>query len=196
MGSYRARGKRSSRTFHRYRRTGHYSACDAVATPCCSNSSHYKRDLFYTDVKLFVDQARFRRVLDDVATIIGCTRSNLHVAFGQGLVVGRIQFEEDGDYIDCTKMGVRARRFHLTLTRLKTLPAMPNSFCWSERSSLHENGGKSSTVRSLILVPFCIGGLTHAVSFFFLQEDRFYNRYPCIVMTAKANLMLPLPCSE
>lgn len=66
-----------------------------------------KRDLFYTDVKLFVDQSDSDGVLDDVATLIGCTRSNLHVvASDKGLVVGRINFEEDGDYIDCTKMGV------------------------------------------------------------------------------------------
>jgi meiotic recombination protein SPO11 len=66
-----------------------------------------KRDLFYTDVKLFVDQAESDGVLDDVATMIGCTRSNLHVvASDKGLVVGRIYFEEDGDPIDCTKMGV------------------------------------------------------------------------------------------
>lgn len=66
-----------------------------------------KRDLFYTDVKLFVDQSESDVVLDDVATMIGCTRSNLHVvASDKGLVVGRIQFEEDGDPIDCTRMGV------------------------------------------------------------------------------------------
>jgi meiotic recombination protein SPO11 len=66
-----------------------------------------KRDLFYTDVKLFVDQAESDGVLDDIATMIGCTRSNLHVvASDKGLVVGRIQFEEDGDPIDCTRMGV------------------------------------------------------------------------------------------
>ena len=66
-----------------------------------------KRDLFYTDVKLFVDQAESDGVLDDVATMIGCTRSNLNVvASDKGLVVGRIQFEEDGDPIDCTRMGV------------------------------------------------------------------------------------------
>ena len=101
-----------------------------------------KRDLFYTDVKLFVDQAESDGVLDDVATMIGCTRSNLHVvASDKGLVVGRyaalerktpsgcnarpflslflffsffcvllsvlgrIQFEEDGDPIDCTRYG-------------------------------------------------------------------------------------------
>lgn len=39
--------------------------------------------------------------------MVGCTRSNLHVvASDKGLVVGRVQFLEDGDYIDCTKMGV------------------------------------------------------------------------------------------
>jgi meiotic recombination protein SPO11 len=66
-----------------------------------------KRDLFYTDVKLFVDQSESDNVLDDVATMIGCTRSNLHVvASDKGLVVGRIQFNEDGDEIDCTRMGV------------------------------------------------------------------------------------------
>ena len=66
-----------------------------------------KRDLFYTDVKLFVDQSESDGVLDDVATMIGCTRSNLHVvASDKGLVVGRISFFEDGDFIDCTKMGV------------------------------------------------------------------------------------------
>ncbi len=66
-----------------------------------------KRDLFYTDVKLFVDQAESDGVLDDVATMVGCTRSSLHVvASDKGLVVGRIRFEEDGDEIDCTKMGV------------------------------------------------------------------------------------------
>ena len=66
-----------------------------------------KRDLFYTDVKLFVDQSESDNVLDDAAWMVGCTRSNLHVvASDKGLVVGRIQFTEDGDEIDCTKMGV------------------------------------------------------------------------------------------
>jgi meiotic recombination protein SPO11 len=39
--------------------------------------------------------------------MIRCTGSNLHVvASDKGLVVGRISFYEDGDFIDCTKMGV------------------------------------------------------------------------------------------
>lgn len=66
-----------------------------------------KRDLFYTDVKLFKDQIESDTVLDDVACMIGCTRTSLNVvASDKGLVVGRIQYREAGDYIDCTKMGV------------------------------------------------------------------------------------------
>ena len=70
-----------------------------------------KRDLFYTDVKLFKKQEESDAVLDDVAATIGCPRTCLHVvAADKGLVVGRISFREDGDLIDCTRMGARAWR--------------------------------------------------------------------------------------
>ena len=76
-----------------------------------------KRDLFYTDVKLFVQQTDSDGVLDDVATMAGCTRSNLNVvASDKGLVVGRVQFEEDGDEIDCTKVRRRGGRWRRRAT--------------------------------------------------------------------------------
>lgn len=37
-----------------------------------------KRDLFYTDVKLFEEQGQSDSVLDDMACMLGCTRSSLH----------------------------------------------------------------------------------------------------------------------
>jgi DNA topoisomerase VI subunit A len=37
-----------------------------------------RRDLFYTDVKLFGKQANTDDILDDVACIVGCTRSSLN----------------------------------------------------------------------------------------------------------------------
>lgn len=81
-----------------------------------------KRDLFYTDVKLFVDQAESDGVLDDVATMIGCTRSNLHVvASDKGLVVGRVQFVEDGDPIDCTRMGVGGKAIPPYIDKIENL---------------------------------------------------------------------------
>ena len=37
-----------------------------------------KRDLFYTDVRLFRDQRESDPILDDVACMLGCTRSSLN----------------------------------------------------------------------------------------------------------------------
>lgn len=78
--------------------------------------SHSSHCIASFSVKLFVDQSDSDGVLDDVATMIGCTRSNLHVvASDKGLVVGRINFYEDGDFIDCTKMGVGGKVCNRTL---------------------------------------------------------------------------------
>ena len=46
-------------------------------------------------------------MLDDLSCMLGCTRSSLHVvASEKGVVVGRLTFREDGDFIDCARMGV------------------------------------------------------------------------------------------
>lgn len=84
----------------------HFDDCDIQVV---NKKIHItKRDLFYTDVKLFKKQEESDGVLDDVACMIGCTRTNLNVvASDKGVVVGRVTFREDGDFIDCTKMGVR-----------------------------------------------------------------------------------------
>eukprot|EP01052_Picozoa_sp_SAG31_P012534 SAG31_NODE_735_length_12488_cov_7.086044_8_plen_136_part_00 len=66
-----------------------------------------KRDLFYTDVKLFQQQSESDDVLNDVACMVGCTRNSLNVcASDKGVVIGRVQFREKGDFIDCTRMGL------------------------------------------------------------------------------------------
>jgi meiotic recombination protein SPO11 len=117
-----------------------------------------KRDLFYTDVKLFVDQAESDGVLDDVATMIGCTRSNLHVvASDKGLVVGRIQFEEDGDPIDCTRMGVGGKAIPPYIDKIENI---------------------QSDAEFILLVE-------KEAAYMRMAEDRFYHKYPCIVITAK-----------
>lgn len=117
-----------------------------------------KRDLFYTDVKLFVDQAESDGVLDDVACMIGCTRSNLHVvASDKGLVVGRIQFEEDGDYIDCTRMGVGGKAIPPYIDKIENI---------------------TSDAEFILLVE-------KEAAYMRMAEDRFYHRYPCIIITAK-----------
>lgn len=92
----------------------------ALVLELCGRGIHVtKRDLFYTDVKLFRQQAESDDVLDDVACMVGCTRSSLHVvAAEKGIVVGRVIFEDDGDTIDCTKMGVGGKAIPPSIDRV------------------------------------------------------------------------------
>ncbi|CAL9187850.1 unnamed protein product [Musa hybrid cultivar] len=117
-----------------------------------------KRDLFYTDVKLFQDQSQSDAVLDDVSCMLGCTRSSLHVvASEKGVVVGRLVFTDDGDRIDCTKMGIGGKAIPPNIDRV---------------------GNLESDALFILLVE-------KDAAFMRLAEDRFYNRFPCIIVTAK-----------
>lgn len=125
----------------------------------CTKRIHVtKRDLFYTDVKLFEDQGNSDAVLDDIACMLGCTRSSLNVvASEKGVVVGRLTFQEDGDPIDCRRMGVGG----------KAIPP---------------NIDKVTNIQSDALFVLLV---EKDAAFMRLAEDRFYNTYPCIIITAK-----------
>uniref|UniRef100_A0A7R9VR90 DNA topoisomerase 6 subunit A n=1 Tax=Chlamydomonas euryale TaxID=1486919 RepID=A0A7R9VR90_9CHLO len=117
-----------------------------------------KRDLFYTDVKLFEDQGQSDTILDDLACMLGCTRSSLNVvASEKGVVVGRLQFEEDGDAIDCCRMGIGGKAIPPNVDKVAKL---------------------QSDALFILLVE-------KDAAFMRLAEDRFYNTYPCIILTAK-----------
>lgn len=73
-------------------------------------------------MKLFKGQNESDAVLDDVACLAGCTRTSLHVvASEKGVVVGRLQFREDGDEIDCSKMGVGGKAIPPYIDRITDL---------------------------------------------------------------------------
>ncbi|XP_077214116.1 spo11/DNA topoisomerase VI, subunit A protein [Tasmannia lanceolata] len=125
---------------------------------CLKNIHVTKRDLFYTDVKLFQDQSQSDSVLDDVSCMLGCTRSSLNVvASEKGVVVGRLIFSDDGDIIDCTKMGVGGKAIPPNIDRVSDM---------------------ESDALFILLVE-------KDAAFMRLAEDRFYNRFPCIIVTAK-----------
>ena len=124
-----------------------------------------KRDLFYTDVKLFRDQSESDPILDDVATLLNCTRSNLHVvASDKGLVVGCLSFTEDGDVLDCTKMGVSGKAIPPFVDRVQDIVSPANA--------------ETPAAEFILLVE-------KEAAYLRLAEDRFYLRYPCILITAK-----------
>ena len=117
-----------------------------------------KRDLFYSDVNLFKNQRQSDSMLDDVAVMLGCTRSSLHVvASEKGVVIGQLKFVEAGDVIDCTKMGVGAKGIPPHLDKVTNI---------------------QSDAEFILLVE-------KDAAFMRLAEDRFYNKYKCIIITAK-----------
>ncbi|KAL7092025.1 hypothetical protein ACP275_12G140000 [Erythranthe tilingii] len=125
---------------------------------CLKNIHVTKRDLFYTDVKLFQDQSHSDAILDDVSCILGCTRSSLNVvAAEKGVVVGRLIFSDNGDMIDCTKMGMGGKAIPPNIDRV---------------------GDMQSDALFILLVE-------KDAAYMRLAEDRFYNRFPCIIVTAK-----------
>lgn len=117
-----------------------------------------KRDLFYTDVKLFEDQVQSDAVLDDISCMLGCTRSSLHVvASEKGIVVGRLTFSEDGDPIDCRRMGIGGKAIPPHIDKVTDIQSDASFILLVEKDA----------------------------AFMRLAEDRFYNQYPCIIITAK-----------
>jgi meiotic recombination protein SPO11 len=79
------------------------------------------------------------------------------VASDKGLVVGRIQFEEDGDFIDCTKMGVGGKAIPPYIDKIDNVVSDAEFILLVEKEAAYMR----------------------------MAEDRFYNKYPCIVITAK-----------
>jgi meiotic recombination protein SPO11 len=85
--------------------------------------------------------------------MIGCNRCNLLViADERGLVVGRLLFEDNGDLIGCSKMGIGG----------KAIPPI-------------NVGSMSSNALFVLLVE-------KDATFMRLVEDKFYDRFPCIII--------------
>jgi meiotic recombination protein SPO11 len=125
---------------------------------CMKGIHATKRDVFYTDVKLFKTQNESDDVLNDVACMIGSTRNSLNVvASDKGVVIGRVRFREAGNLIDCSQMGIGG----------KAIPAHADCITDIEGDA-----------EFVLLVE-------KDAAFMRLAEDRFYNTYPCMIITAK-----------
>jgi meiotic recombination protein SPO11 len=93
-----------------------------VREMCVKGIHSTKRDLFYADVKLFEKQGNSDGILEELAVMFGCTRQSLMVtASEKGVVVGRIQFNDDDDVIDCTKMGRSGKNIPSYIDRVSNI---------------------------------------------------------------------------
>ena len=117
--------------------------------------------------------------------LIACGADALCAAFFCR-VIGRVQFRENGDLIDCAKMGVGGK-------------AIPSSADYiTDITGEHRGGTPVLAARAdwlrhtcMMIAFYCAGDAEFVLlvekdaAFMRLAEDRFYNDYPCIIITAK-----------
>ncbi len=116
-----------------------------------------KREVFYTDVALFEDQNRGSDpLIEDSAVLLGTYRKNTHVtANDRGLVVGRVSYLDNGDLIDCTKQGSSGKNVNPMQDHITDLESDAEFILVVEKQA----------------------------AFLRLAEDKFYEKYPCVILT-------------
>lgn len=121
------------------------------------NIHQTKRDLFYMSVNEFENQNTSDNLIEDIGAMLQVTRPSLNInASAKGAVVGHLQYNEVGDFIDCTKIGAS--------------------------KSISPNIDDITNMQSdaeLVLI------IEKEAIFSRLAEDRFFDYVPSIIITAK-----------
>jgi meiotic recombination protein SPO11 len=117
-----------------------------------------KREIFYTDVKLFQDQKNSDKSIEDVATMLYTTRNSTHVvASARGSCVGRLRIRDKNDIIDLEGLGSGGWGISPMLDNIEILESDAEFILVVEKDA--------AMMR--------------------LAEARFWKDYPCIILTAQ-----------
>jgi meiotic recombination protein SPO11 len=117
-----------------------------------------KREIFYSDVKLFKDQKNSDKSIEDAATMLYTTRNSTHVvAAARGSCVGRLRIRDRNDIIDLERLG---------------------SGGWSISPMLDNIEIIESDAEFILVVE-------KDAAMMRLAEARFWRDFPCIILTAQ-----------
>ncbi|MHA1437664.1 MAG: hypothetical protein ACTSPD_08800 [Promethearchaeota archaeon] len=117
-----------------------------------------KREIYYTDVKLFLEQKNSDKSIEDVATMLYTTRNATHiVAAPKGTCVGRLRIRDRNDIIDLEGLG---------------------SGGWTISPMLDEIEILESDAEFILVIE-------KDAAMMRLAEGRFWRKYPCILLTAQ-----------
>jgi len=117
-----------------------------------------KREIFYTDVKLFRDQKNSDKSIEDVATMLYTTRNATHVvAAPKGSCVGRLRIRDRNDIIDLEGLGSGGWTISPMLDNIEILESDAEFILVIEKDA--------AMMR--------------------LAEARFWRKHPCILLTAQ-----------
>ena len=117
-----------------------------------------KREIFYSDVKLFSEQKNSDKSIEDLATMLYTTRNSTHVvASAKGSCIGRLRIRDKSDIIDLEGLGSGGWTISPMLDNIEILESDAEFILVVEKDA--------AMIR--------------------LAEARFWRRYPCIILTAK-----------
>jgi meiotic recombination protein SPO11 len=117
-----------------------------------------KREIYYTDVKLFGDQKNSDKSIEDAATMLYTTRNSTHiVAAPKGSCVGRLRIRDKNDIIDLEGLGSGGWTISPMLDNIEILESDAEFILVIEKDA--------AMMR--------------------LAEARFWRKYPCILVTAQ-----------
>lgn len=118
-----------------------------------------KREIYYSDVELFAkDQTNCDKIIEDLATLLKTIRNSTHiVASVKGMAIGKLRIRDSGEVIDLTKMGTGGWSITPFLDKIEILDSDAEFIFVVEKDA--------AVLR--------------------LTEKKFWNEYPCIILTAK-----------
>jgi meiotic recombination protein SPO11 len=117
-----------------------------------------KREIFYSDVKLFGEQKNSDKTIEDIATMLYTTRNSTHiVASAKGSCIGRLRIRDKNDIIDLEGLGSGGWTISPMLDNIEILESDAEFILVVEKDA--------AMIR--------------------LAEARFWRKYPCIILTAK-----------
>jgi len=117
-----------------------------------------KREIFYSDVKLFQDQKNSDKSIEDVATMLYTTRNATHiVASAKGSCIGRLRIRDKNDIIDLEGLGSGGWTISPMLDNIEIIESDAEFIIVVEKDA--------AMIR--------------------LSEARFWREFPCIILTAK-----------
>ncbi|MFX1356515.1 MAG: hypothetical protein ACFFA8_04450 [Promethearchaeota archaeon] len=117
-----------------------------------------KREIFYTDVNLFGEQKNSDKSIEDIATMLYTSRNSTHiVAAPRGSCVGRLRIRDRTDIIDLEAQGSGGWTISPFLDQIEILESDAEFILVIEKNA--------AMMR--------------------LAEDRFWRKYPCILITAQ-----------
>ncbi|MFX0179993.1 MAG: hypothetical protein ACFE78_07365 [Candidatus Hodarchaeota archaeon] len=130
-----------------------------VVTELLNENLHAtKREVFYTDVNLFSEQKNSDKSIEDVSTMLYTSRNSTHiVAAPRGSCVGRLRIRDRTDIIDLEAQGSGGWTISPFLDQIEIIESDAEFILVIEKNA--------AMMR--------------------LAEDRFWRKYPCILLTAQ-----------